>query len=362
MKRTSFPSREYELLDAIKNTLGTAAAPGGSMSLTLGDDAAVRRCVGRERLVLTADIAVENVHFSPRQMSLQEVGFKTMAANVSDCAAMAARPEAALVELVFPAGEPSLRRKVEALYRGFAEACRAWHFRCVGGDLSAGPCWTIGITMIGVAPADGRLLLRTGIRSGDALWVSAFPGRSAAGLAALERWGRRRVPRRFRGLVGCHVRPGPSPELGVLLARNRNVHAMMDLSDGIAKDGRTLCHENRLGLAVSLDTIEPPPSLAALAGALGTRWQEWFLEGGEEYSLLFAASPAFRPSDLPGPYAEGLVPVGVFTRRHTTIIVREGEKTTVLPRGGWDHIKRGLRSAERGIKKTEIRNPKTESK
>lgn len=336
MANKNYPSGEYKLLEELKKILGPAAAPGGQYELTLGDDAAIRRSVRGERMVLTADIAVEGVHFTPDIMTFEEIGFRTMAANVSDCAAMAALPEAALVQLVFPRKSRNLRKNIIALYRGFAEACRKWNFKLIGGDLSGGAVWTIGITMLGTAP--GRVLKRTGISAGDVLWVSGFPGRSAAGLDVLQKWGRGSVPKKYQGLVKCHVKPDPPIKLGVLLGRCRNVHAMMDLSDGISKDVRTLCFENRLGVELSLDSLKIPHEMLALSRELGKPWKEWALHGGEEYELVFAAAKSFSSVDVPKKNQIGLMRLGVFTDKHRDILLIESGRKKIIPKESWDHI------------------------
>jgi thiamine-monophosphate kinase len=336
MSYKNYPSGEYKLLEELKKTLGPAAAPGGSYELTLGDDAAIRQGVRDERLVLTADIAVEDVHFTTDAMTFKEIGFRTMAANVSDCAAMAALPEAALVQLVFPRKARNLQKSSIALYRGFAEACRKWNYKLIGGDLSGGAVWTIGITMLGKVP--GRVLRRTGIRAGDALWVSGFPGRSAAGLAAIKRWGRKRLPEKYRGLVQCHVRPEPPVNLGVILGKSSKVHAMMDLSDGVSKDALTLGFENRLGLELSLDGLKVPDDMLALSRRLAIPWQEWALHGGEGYELLFAASRSFSAGDVPEEFRSGLIRLGVFTDKNRDMVMREGGRIRNVPPKGWDHV------------------------
>jgi thiamine-monophosphate kinase len=332
------PSREYKLLLAIQKTLADVGAAVSPYDCTLGDDAAIRRGRADERMVLTTDIAVESIHFSRAYMSMTEIGYRVIAANVSDCAAMAAQPESALVQLVFPAGENRLSKKVVDLYRGIAEACRAWKVTIVGGDLAGGNAWTIGITMIGVVPSKARLLMRKGARFGDSLWLSGFPGRSAAGLAALRKWGRRSVPVRYRGLVDAHIRPDPSPALGRVLAQCRHVHAMMDLSDGISKDARTVCYENRLGLDLSLDHLIATDAMIALSRDTGTPWQEWALHGGEEYTLLFAAGPEFGPECLPQRFRRSLVRLGAFTFRHHGIILCDHGKRIPVPCRSWDHV------------------------
>jgi thiamine-monophosphate kinase len=335
MSQKQYPSGEYRLLDKIGKILGPVAAPDGQYELTLGDDAAVRKGSRGERTVITADIAVEGVHFTRQIMSFKEIGYRAMAANVSDCAAMAALPEAALVQLVFPKTAKGLQENITCLYRGFAEACRKWKFKLIGGDLSAGAVWTIGITMLGTAP--GHVLRRTGIRTGDVLWVSGFPGRSAAGLDVLQKWGRESVPKMFKKFVQSHIRPDPPVKLGVILGRCRNIHAMMDLSDGISKDVRTLCFENMLGVELSLDTLRVPREMLTLSSILGLPWQEWALHGGEEYTLLFAASRSFSPADVPMEFRSGLIRLGVFTDKHRDLVVRESGRIEKVPRGSWDH-------------------------
>jgi thiamine-monophosphate kinase len=337
MSQKQYPSGEYRLLDKIGKILGPVAAPGGAYELTLGDDAAVRKGSRGERTAITADIAVEGVHFRPDMMSFKEIGYRTMAANVSDCAAMAAVPEAALVQLVFPKKVKYLQKNILELYRGIAEACRKWNFKLIGGDLSSGKVWTVGITMLGTAP--GRVLKRTGIRSGDVLWVSGFPGRSAAGLAVLQKWGRESIPKKFRLLVQSHLRPDSPVKLGVILGKCRNVHAMMDLSDGISKDVRTLCFENRLGVELSLDSLRVPRDMLTLSSILGLPWQGWALHGGEEYALLFAASKSFSPADVPMEFRSGLIRLGIFTDNHVGAVplLRANSRIKKIPNKSWDH-------------------------
>jgi thiamine-monophosphate kinase len=191
-----FPSKEYELIRRIQNIL-PPVDPHSQYEVSIGDDAAVR--VSREageRLVITADVSVENVHFSTDTMTFEEIGYRSMVSNLSDCAAMGARPDGAVVQLVFPKksinSDISVDKAIERIYAGFSKACKRWGFPIAGGDLSGGSVWTIGITLIGSAAPGQNLLKRTGIKEGDALWVTGRPGESAAGLAALTRWGERR--------------------------------------------------------------------------------------------------------------------------------------------------------------------------
>ena len=174
-----------------------------------------------------------------------------------------------------------------------------------------------------------------------------------------QKWGRSGVPQRYERLAACHVRPQPCIELGLALSGCAEAHAMMDLSDGLSKDCRTLCFENGLGLEISLDGLRVPEDMAALSRELGIPWQEWVLHGGEEYELLFAASERFNPGVLSGtetlhrsaaavtgtpqPEAPALLPLGIFTDASKLLVVREGDAARELPRGSWDHVARTLR-------------------
>lgn len=334
-----YPSGEYELIEAIRRHLPENS--GTAYEEAIGDDAAVRvNRIAGEKLIITADISVENVHFSVDTMSLEEVGYRAMVSNLSDCASMGAAPDSAVVQLVFPRGEPGLHKKVEEIYRGFGRACRKWNFPLVGGDLSCGPVWTLGITLIGRIDAGARVLKRKGIRAGDVLWVTGMPGESAAGFAALKHWGRDGVPERFARLVNAHVSPVPRIEQGLALARSVEVHSMMDLSDGLSKDVATLCFENDLGFLFDDLNGSAGSELLNLSGELKMNWADWFFHGGEEYELLFAAQGGFDPCQLPE-FSE-LIPVrlGCFTEEFRGVRVQFTDGTVgELPGRSWDHVK-----------------------
>jgi thiamine-monophosphate kinase len=343
MAKQPFPSFEYKLLDSLKPLLHykkTRRYP-----LPIGDDAAVRACGSREKIVLTADSFVQDVHFSLKYMSLEEVGYKAMAINVSDCAAMAALPDGALVQIVFPKrlAAAKVMSDMRRVYKGMSTACRRWEFPIIGGNLCRGPCWMIDITMLGRAEKKGRVLLRTGARHGDGVWVTGNPGEAAAGLAALRKWGRRGVPQAYRPLVARHVRPAPRVEPGRALARDRRVHALIDISDGVAKECRTLAFENKLGIDLTDRPACVSSTIKRLGRRLATDWREWFLRGGEDYELLFAAAPSFDPAPVIAEHGIPLNRIGTFSRKHIGVFVCHADgRTTRLGPGGWDHLRKNL--------------------
>lgn len=329
-----FPSEESELIAQLQSTLGRFESD--TYEIGIGDDAAVRRC-GDSRIVLTTDLTVENVHFTTDLMTLYEVGYRAMVSNVSDCAAMGALPDAALVQLVFPDNDTNVKDKIKEIYKGFSKACNQWKFPVIGGDLSGGRSWVIGITLIGSIPEGSRPVMRRGALNGDFLWLTGIPGKSAAGLDALRKWGRNGVSQEFGSLIDAHINPDPRVKEGLSLALCEEVHAMMDLSDGISKDAATLGFENNLGILLDLNSLQPPKPMVRLSQELEYPWLDWMLHGGEEYELLFAASPKFEPGKISLDHA---VCIGKFTDRFNGVrIVCNGMEKDV-PLKSWDHFKK----------------------
>jgi thiamine-monophosphate kinase len=338
-----YPSFEFKLLESLKPFLHYKKSP--RYPIPIGDDAAIRACGNKENIVFTADTFVEDVHFSLSYMTIEEVGFKAMAINLSDCAAMAALPDGALVQIVFPNNQSPAKvlLNMKRLYKGLSETCAQWNFPIIGGNLSQGPCWIIDITLIGRARKNGRFLLRKGAKSGDGLWVTGSPGESGAGLAALKKWGRSKIPSPYAHLAMRHVRPTPRIEIGYALGKDPLVHALIDVSDGISKECRTLAFENNLGIVLDDDPGCVACPARHLAKDLKKDWQDWFLNGGEDYELLFAASPAFNPSRLITQSGIRITRIGTFFRSIPGVVLRYSNGRSVpLKKGGWDHLRKGL--------------------
>jgi thiamine-monophosphate kinase len=342
MPKQPFPSSEYKLLNSLKPFLHYKKSR--RYPLSIGDDAAIRACSAGEKLILTADSFVQDVHFRLPWMTLAEVGFKAMAINLSDCAAMGAAPDGALVQIIFPKALAASKTvaDIRRLYLGLFAACKRWDFPIIGGNLSAGPCWIVDITLLGRAEKSGRLLLRTGAKKGDTLWVTGRPGESGAGLAALARWGRKAVPRRYKELVMRHVRPTPRMEIGCSLAANPLVHALIDISDGIAKECRTLAYDNRLGISLDAAPACVSDATKRLAAELGIDWREWYLGGGEDYELLFAADPSFDARPISSHSKVLFTRIGSFSRRGAGAAVSFGDLAAAGMPGGWDHLRKNL--------------------
>jgi thiamine-monophosphate kinase len=341
---TKFPSPEYEILESLKPQLNFRRSR--RYPFPIGDDAAIRTGSAGERLVLTADSFVENVHFSFEYMTAPETGYKAMAINLSDCAAMGALPDGALVQIIFPKAihRKDFEKTMTGLYAGFHEACMQWNFAIIGGNLAAGPCWIIDITLIGRIEKGLRYLPRDHAKNNDGLWVSGAPGESGAGLACLEKWGnRRKVPAEYDRFVARHVRPAPRIGLGIALAKDLYVHAAIDISDGVSKECHTLAYENKLGIMISLNDGICSKTMKRLGALLRVEWLEWFFNGGEDYELLFAASRSFNPSGLRKKLNVPLIRIGTFTKAVKGVWVSDpAGPVRPLEKGGWDHLRNAL--------------------
>ncbi len=307
----------------------------------MGDDCAVRRGRGAETLVFTTDAMVEHVHFRLNWMEPAEVGYKCMAANVSDCAAMGAVPDSALIELVVPA-KGRTAAIVEGMYRGMRRACRRWRFPIVGGNISSGPCWTVSVSLVGRMPRGTAPVLRSGARPGDRIWVSGTPGESAGGLAALAKWGRRRAQTRVPAVVHRHVSPTPRVLAGAALARSRAVHAMIDVSDGVALDAWRIARASDVAIVLSPAAFPLRAHLRQAGTLLGVDPQKWFLEGGEDYELLFAAAPSFVPSRMHAGHGLRFTCIGRVCGRGAALSADRGTGPRELAPHGWDHLRRSL--------------------
>lgn len=250
---------------------------GGGVVIGIGDDAAVvRPASGFE--VLTMDTLVDGVHFTQGWASAADVGWKTMAVNVSDLAAMGAEPRHALLGLALPDDlDPAW---VPGFFTGLGEACRMWDVPVIGGDTVRGPGIVITLTLTGqvVAP-----LRRPGAEAGWLLAVTGELGGAAAGLHALQTGG----PAPEAALARWR-RPTARLAAGQALAALQQTISCTDCSDGLVISAGLLAGD----LGFELDTERLPLDPAAVAVASDNDQAiDWALVGGEDYELVLAFPP-----------------------------------------------------------------------
>lgn len=260
---------EFEALSRLTGRL--EAPPAGEV--WAGDDGAVLE----GGLVVATDPMVEGVHFLRSLTTLADAGWKAVARNVSDVAAMGAVPWRCVVSVV-GADEPALAE----VYDGLLAASARWGCPVVGGDLASGPGLVVTVTILGRLPGGSGPLLRSGARPGDGVYVSAPLGWGAAGLRRL-RAGESGSP-----AAAWYARPDPSVEVA-LAARAADATAAIDVSDGLAQDLDHVATASGVGLR--LDDV-PVAEGATLDDALF---------GGDEYRLAFCCpDPPPGADSLPG--------------------------------------------------------------
>jgi len=271
-----------------------------------GDDCAVV-VVGGRRLLVTTDQLLDGVHFRLDRDGAEAGGRKAMARALSDIAAMAARPLAAVASISAPKGFS--REDAEAMYRGRRVVSEQFGCPMVGGDVAAwdGPL-AITVTVFG-RPDGIEPVLRSGARPGDAICVTGRLG------------GAWRTDR--------HLRFTPRVAEARALAGRCDLHAMIDLSDGLAMDLRRLCKASEVGADVAADRIPVHPDAPDLEAALGD---------GEDYELLFALGAGQadelvneQPLDVP------VTRIGTIVEGDSPALTGPGGKRKEMPAAGWEH-------------------------
>ena len=280
---------EFGLIDRIRARIGrTASAPPGDVLRGIGDDCAVVRVDEDTAQVITTDVLIEGVHFLADAISPRQLGHKALAVNLSDVAAMGADPQSALVALAVP--DRYTVEYLSELYDGMLLLADRFGVEIVGGDTCASTHdLFVSIALTGVAP-QSAIRYRDAAQPGDALLVAGVLGESGAGLESL----REELP--LPGQVEQRLRmrhhePTPLVAEGRWLARSGMVHAMMDVSDGIASDVHHICRASGVGAVIEADALPISDALAQFLQATGRPAERYLLHAGEDYALLLTAPP-----------------------------------------------------------------------
>jgi thiamine-monophosphate kinase len=273
---------EFDLIASLARHLDPA-----SDGLGIGDDAAAWTATPGSLVVATTDMLVEGVHFRLDWTSPHDLGWKALAVNLSDLAAMGARPGRALVSVALLPGQTAL---VEEMYEGIGELARLTGTHVVGGDTvrTSGPL-VVNVALVGEAEPD-RLLRRDGALPGDLLVLTGTVGASAAGLALLLEDDRDRLSRpEAAPLLAAHHRPTPRLAEGRALAA-AGLRCAIDVSDGVASEAWHLARAS--GVAIRVDTGRLPLDAAAVVLFGEAQARQFAVSGGEDYQLLFSVPEA----------------------------------------------------------------------
>ena len=268
---------EFGLIDRIRRKV----AVGRGVRLGIGDDAAwVDHPQGSS--LVTADLLIEGIHFDLKWTSLVDLGYKSLAVNISDIAAMGGTPAYVMLSLGIPANFDS--NNIDAFYRGIKSLAKKHGITIIGGDTNTADLLIISVCLIGHPPK--KPVCRSGAHVGDDIYVTGTLGDAALGLSML-RLKRQPQSGAVAQLLKRHHRPVPRLAAGRLLARRRLATAMIDVSDGLIQDLGHICQASAVGANLQQDKLPLSGAYCAVAGKFDMRHA---LSGGEDYELLFCAA------------------------------------------------------------------------
>ncbi|MHB1417428.1 MAG: thiamine-phosphate kinase [Chloroflexota bacterium] len=325
---------EFGLIDRLQQEF-SGPAPG--IVIGIGDDTAVWRSAGLA--LATTDTLVEDVHFRFSTITWEELGWKSLAVNLSDIAAMGGEPQYALLTLGLP-GDAEVEG-ILRMARGLATAGREFNTAVIGGDIVGSPrAMFITVALYGAIPADEHAspLLRSAARAGDLVAVTGWLGRSAAGFRLLS--GERQAPREaLAELRRAHNRPWPRVKEGPIL-RQLGVKAALDISDGLAGDAGHMAQMSGVGVRLRAEALPVHPLVRQ---AFGDQAFALALTGGEEYELLFAAPPEVmaRAREALSKLGTPVTVVGEVVPEPAgqVLLAWPDGREEPVEKGGWDHFR-----------------------
>jgi len=298
----------------------------------IGDDTAAWHGDASIQLA-TIDALIQNVHFSLDTASWEEVGWKALAVNLSDIAAMGGLPRYALVSLALSSNTEV--EDVTALYTGMIDLAQQFEVVIAGGNISSSPQLAIHIALLGsTASRDKPILTRSAARPGEKVAVTGHLGAAAAGLKMLSK-NLQFEPEAAALLRRAFLKPSPRIAEGQLLVEH-GIEAAIDISDGLIADLTHVCEASHVSARIELNRVPASPSVKAI---FTDRALELALTGGEDYELLFTGSPeaidkisraASCPVSVIGEITAGKA-------GEITLLDSQG-KPVDLPGTGWDHF------------------------
>ncbi len=312
--------------------------PRGSRSIKkgIGDDAAVILPKGAEEYwIATTDMLLEKIDFCRDWTAPYGLGIKSLAVNLSDLAAMGARPRFFTVSLALTPDIPE--KWILEFYRGLTKLGRSKGAWLIGGDLSGSKSEImISIAALGES-LRRKVLCRSGGKPGDFLFVTGKLGRSAAGLKLLQAGRRRPESKPQREAIQAQLRPAPRCEAGLWLAQSGFVHCMMDLSDGLSADLPRMCSAG--GVGAEIDCSRLP--LFTESSLWGCDPEDLALNGGEDFELLFAVPESkvrmfekTYPSKFPR-----VSNIGAMSSHRGVWVHDAGKNRRRMPERGFDHFR-----------------------
>ncbi len=327
---------EHGLIDLIAEIIDGSrdkkAASWRNLILGIGDDAAAWYSNNSIQLA-TVDALRENIHFNLKTTGWADLGWKALAVNLSDIAAIGGIPEYALVALALP--EQTKVENVLELYRGMVELARKFGVAIVGGDTDHASSVDITVTVTGTQRRDQPLLTRSMAKVGDKIAVTGYLGGAAGGLEMLTK----RLKFDSEASVSLRqgfLRPYPRVTEGQVLADN-GVRSAIDISDGLVADMVHICRASGVSARIEVDRVPVAPVVKA---NFGDRALEMALSGGEDYELLFTAGEKIieevkASTSCPITVIGEIIPN---EEKNEVKLVDDQGRTVNLPSAGWEHF------------------------
>ncbi|GMT48498.1 MAG: thiamine-monophosphate kinase [bacterium] len=327
MQKDSFKGSEFQFIERIRKQFSFAGS-----ELGIGDDCAVIPFSDSESYLITSDALVEDVHFALNTTSFKDLGWKALAVNLSDLAAMGGIPKYFFISIAVP--KTISHNDLTFFYDGIKDISNEFNVTLLGGDTTASKKhFFISITVVGMGRND-KILLRTGAKAGDKIYVTGTLGDSAAGLFLLRNQAVKQ--RNDNPMIQKHLRPIPRIHEMTFFNAHYKIHSAIDLSDGLSGDLGHILSESDLGAHLLWENL---PLSADLL-----RWEDkhqvegFVLHGGEDYEVLFTSPEDINTEDLLRKHKIMLGKIGEITDSKGLQLTKDGSQIPILP-SSFDHFK-----------------------
>ncbi|MCH1627442.1 thiamine-phosphate kinase [Fredinandcohnia sp. SECRCQ15] len=301
----------------------------------IGDDAALIHQKPEMEQIICMDTMVEGIHFTTATMSPYQIGYKALAVNISDIAAMGGIPTFYLVSIAIPKCWDE--QELLSIYDGMAMLANKYKMDLIGGDtVSTADCLTITVTVIGEIEKD-KHLLRSNAKPGDIVFVTGTVGDSAAGLDVLLHNEDKVFSETEKILVYKHQFPQPRVEIGRMLAALPRV-SLNDISDGIASEANEIAKASQVVFSIDEDCL---PLSKAIREYNNSRSIEWALYGGEDFELI----GTMPKSDWENIYKQCdekgfiITKIGTVSEGPQKVLLNKKDKSYILDKKGYNHFK-----------------------
>jgi len=326
---------EFGLIERFSKSFRDFEIPGMT---GIGDDCAIMPLDDQYEQIVTTDLLIEEVHFLRSAISPFDLGYKSLAVNLSDIAAMGGQPTGSFLSIALP---PDIELSfMDEFIEGYRDLSSKYNVPLLGGDTTkSSDKLVINVCVMGKTNR-GKARKRSLARDGDVVCVTGPMGDSGGGLKAiLEKYDQ---DESLKPLIQWHTRPEPAVNEGLWLAERPEVHAMIDVSDGIASDLEHVLKASETGAQIDMDKV--PVSSALKEAADKYHWDllDLALTGGEDYRLLLTVEGKNAEALIEAynqAFSEPLTPVGKITSGQKGQIewLRKGEKVD-FSKHGFNHF------------------------